>query len=47
MRYTDRLADAGLAPSVGSGGDAYDCEHDRAVAGRGLTPVTTDLVSLR
>ena len=27
MRYTDRLAAAGAAPSVGSVGDAYDCEH--------------------
>jgi putative transposase len=24
MRYTDRLADAGIAPSVGSRGDSYD-----------------------
>jgi putative transposase len=24
MRYTDRLADAGIAPSVGSRGDAYN-----------------------
>jgi transposase InsO family protein len=24
MRYTDRVADAGIAPSVGSCGDAYD-----------------------
>ena len=24
MRYTDRLVDAGIAPSVGSQGDAYD-----------------------
>ncbi len=24
MRYTDRLADAGMAPSAGSRGDAYD-----------------------
>ena len=24
MRYTDRLADAGIAPSVGSQGDAFD-----------------------
>jgi hypothetical protein len=24
MRYTDRLADAGIAPSVGSQGDAYE-----------------------
>ena len=27
MRYTDRLVDAGIAPSVGSQGDAYDCEQ--------------------
>jgi hypothetical protein len=25
MRYTDRLGDAGIAPSVGSRGDSYDC----------------------
>jgi transposase InsO family protein len=25
MRYTERLADAGIAPSVGSRGDSYDC----------------------
>ena len=24
MRYTDRLADAGIEPSVGSRGDSYD-----------------------
>src|SRR5918911_3277109 len=24
MRYTDRLTDAGIAPSVGSRGDSYD-----------------------
>jgi transposase InsO family protein len=24
MRYTDRLADSGMAPSVGSRGDAYE-----------------------
>src|SRR5438067_1463256 len=27
MRYTNRLADAGIAPSVGSCGDSYDCEN--------------------
>jgi transposase InsO family protein len=31
MRYTDRLADAGIAPSVGSQGDAFD----NALAARG------------
>ena len=44
IAYTERLAEAGIAPSVGGVGDSYDCE----IAGRrpaGLTPVTTDLVS--
>jgi len=27
MRYSDRLADVGIEPSVGSRGDSYDCEH--------------------
>ena len=26
LRYTERLADAGVEPSVGSVGDSYDCE---------------------
>jgi putative transposase len=26
IRYTERLAEAGIEPSVGSGGDSYDCE---------------------
>ena len=47
IRYTERLAAAGIAPSVGSRGDSYDCEHDGAAARLGLTPVMTDLVSLR
>ena len=47
IRYTNRLADAGIDPSVGSVGDSYDCEHDRGAARQGLTPVTNDLVSLR
>jgi hypothetical protein len=33
MRYTDRLADAGIAPSIGSRGDSYDCEDDKALSG--------------
>jgi transposase InsO family protein len=32
MRYTDRLADAGIEPSVGSRGDSYDCEHHGVAA---------------
>jgi hypothetical protein len=27
IRDTERLADAGIAPSVGSVGDSYDCEY--------------------
>ena len=38
MRYTDRLVDAGIAPSVGRQGDAYDCEHDGVAVRAGLTP---------
>ncbi len=26
LRYTERLAEAGVEPSVGSVGDSYDCE---------------------
>jgi len=26
IKYTERLADAGIEPSVGSVGDSYDCE---------------------
>jgi hypothetical protein len=26
IRYTERLAQAGIEPSVGSAGDSYDCE---------------------
>lgn len=33
MRYTDRLADAGIAPSVGSRGDAYDNALAESVIG--------------
>jgi putative transposase len=29
IRYAERLAEAGIAPSVGSAGDAYDCESVR------------------
>ena len=29
IRYTERLADAGIELSVGSRGDAYDCEQRR------------------
>ena len=47
MRYTERLADADIAPSVGSRGDSYDCEDDSGAVRPGLTPVTNDSVSWR
>jgi transposase InsO family protein len=31
IRYTERLTDAGVVPSVGSVGDSYDCETIGAV----------------
>jgi transposase InsO family protein len=39
MRYTDRLADAGIAPSVGSRGDAYDNALVESVIGLFKTEV--------
>ena len=38
IRFTEHLADAGIAPSIGTVGDAYDCAHgepDRPVQNRG------------
>ena len=32
LRFTQRLVDAGVAPSTGSTGDSFDCEHPRAAA---------------
>jgi putative transposase len=56
IAYTDRLDDIGAAPSIGTVGDSFDCEHhpracsgrrrhSRAPVARGLTLVTTDLWS--
>ena len=45
--YQDVLTRHRMTGSMSRRGNCYDCEHDRAAAGRGLTPVTTDLVSLR
>jgi transposase InsO family protein len=39
MRYTDRLADAGIAPSVGSRGDSYDNALAESVIGLFKTEV--------
>jgi transposase InsO family protein len=38
IRDTERLADAGIEPSVESRGDSYDCEHDGVAVRPGLTP---------
>ena len=45
--YQEVLDAHRLTCSMSRRGNCYVCEHDRAAAGRGLTPVTTDLVSLR
>jgi len=39
MRYADRLADAGIAPSVGSRGDSYDNALAESVIGLFITEV--------
>ena len=39
MRYSDRLADAGIAPSVGSRGDSYDNALAESVIGLFKTEV--------
>jgi hypothetical protein len=45
MRYTERLAAAGAAPSVGSVGDAYDCEYPAGGPPPRLTPVMTNALA--
>ena len=42
IRYTERLAEAGIEPSVGSRGDSYDCDNGVAVGSAGLTLLTID-----
>lgn len=39
--FTRRAQESGLAPSMGSVGDCYDCEHPVVAAVRGLTLVMT------
>jgi transposase InsO family protein len=39
MRHTDRLSDAGIAPSVGSRGDAYDNAMAKSLIGLFKTEV--------
>ena len=33
IKYTERLAEAGIEPSVGSVGDSYDCKYGGAARG--------------
>jgi transposase InsO family protein len=33
IKYTERLAEAGIEPSVGSIGDSYDCKYGDAARG--------------
>ena len=33
IKYTERLAEAGIEPSVGSVGDSYDCKYGAAARG--------------
>jgi hypothetical protein len=33
IKYTERLAAAGIEPSVGSVGDSYDCKYGGAARG--------------
>jgi transposase InsO family protein len=33
IKYTERLAEAGIEPSVGSIGDSYDCKYGGAARG--------------
>ena len=44
IRYTERLAEAGIEPSVGSKGDSYDTQSRILIERRfGLTRATTGL----
>ena len=43
MRYTDRLAEAGIAPSVGSRGDSYDNALAESTIGARRDPWDNDM----
>lgn len=47
IRYTERLAAAGVAASAGTTGGAYDCDYAGAALQRRLTLHMIDSVSLR
>jgi transposase InsO family protein len=46
MRYTERLAEAGIAPSVGSRGDSYD-SYDNALAESIIGLFKTEVIQLK
>jgi transposase InsO family protein len=45
--YQAILGAQGITCSMSRRGNCYDCEHDGAAVQPGLTPITTDFVSLR
>jgi len=44
IRYTERLAEAGIAGSVGSIGDCYDCDDDGALPPARLPLALTEVI---
>jgi len=47
LAFGQRCKELGVRPSMGSRGDAYDCEYPAAARRRRLTPHTIDPVSWR
>ena len=47
LAFGARCRERGVALSMGSVGDCFDCEYDRAAVWPGLTPASTDFVSWR
>ena len=45
LAFGARCRKWGVALSMGSVGDCFDCEHDRAAVWPGLTPASTDFLS--
>ena len=47
LAFGARCRERGVALSMGSVGDCFDCEYDRGAVWPGLTPASTDFVSWR
>ena len=47
LAFGARCRESGVALSMGSVGDCFDCEHNRAAVRRGLTLALTDFLSWR